>query len=100
MHEGRAKVAPKLAQSARHACVATAYGRPMFAGAFLGQLTTIVGLMAGSIAVGGFLGQAWPSLSVQADPKIRRATTTGGLIGLLAALLAIVLSSVFVNLLS
>lgn len=72
----------------------------MFAGAFLGQLATIVGLMAGGIAVGGFLGHAGPSLSGESDLELRHATTVGGLIGLLTVLLAIVLSTVFVNLLS
>lgn len=72
----------------------------MLANAFLGQLATIVGLMAGGIAVGGFLGHARPSLMGKPDSKLRRATTVGGLIGLGAAVLVVALSTLYVNLLS
>jgi hypothetical protein len=48
----------------------------------LGQIATIVGLMAGGIAVGGFLGHARPSLNGESDAGLRRATTLGGLVGL------------------
>lgn len=53
---------------------------------------TIVGLMAGGIAVGGFLGHAGPSLSGKSDRELRRATTLGGLAGLSIALGTIALS--------
>jgi hypothetical protein len=72
----------------------------MFASAFLGQLATIVGLMAGGIAVGGFLGHARPSLLGSPEPEIRYATTVGGLVGLIAIGLVILLSSAYVNVLS
>lgn len=71
----------------------------MFAGAFLGQLATIVGLMAGGIAIGGFLGQAGSSMSGNRESELRRDTTVGGLIGMgLATGLSVL--AVFVNLLS
>lgn len=70
----------------------------MFAGTFLGQLATIVGLMAGGIAVGGFLGHARPSLLGESELKLRRGTTVGGLVGLGAIGLAVVLSAAFSNL--
>jgi hypothetical protein len=72
----------------------------MFAGAFIGQLATVVGMMAGGIAVGGFLGQARPSLLGEPDAELRRATTVGGLFGFTGAILAVVLSSIYVNFLS
>jgi hypothetical protein len=67
----------------------------MLASGFLSQSATIVGLLAGSIAVGGFLGHARPSLASEPDTELRRATTTGGLIGLGVALLLMALSAVF-----
>jgi hypothetical protein len=71
----------------------------MLSSGLLSQSTTIVGLMAGSIAVGGFLGHVGPSMSGESDSKVRRATTVGGLVGLGIAIGLIVLS-MFVNLLS
>jgi len=65
----------------------------------LTQSATIVGLLAGSIGVGGFLGHARPSLSGQPEAKLKRDTTVGGLYGMGLAMGLIVLS-VFVNLLS
>jgi hypothetical protein len=62
----------------------------MFGGALLlSQSATIVGLMAGWIAVGGFIGHAWPSLSGGSDDELRRRTTIGGLIGLAFAALTV-----------
>jgi hypothetical protein len=57
---------------------------------FLNQSATVVGLMAGGIAVGGFLGHARPSLSGDSEMKLRRATTRGGLAGLCLVLLLII----------
>lgn len=65
----------------------------MFANAFLGQSATIVGLMAGGIAVGGFIGHAGPSLVGESEAKLSRASTVGGLAGLAIVLLLIVLSA-------
>jgi hypothetical protein len=65
----------------------------MFASTFLGHLATVVGLMAGGIAVGGFLGHARPSLSGESDAEVRHATTTGGLVGLAAIVVMIALSA-------
>jgi hypothetical protein len=56
------------------------------------QIATIVGLMAGGIAVGGFLGHAPSSLASRSEAKLRRATTIGGLAGLALALFATVWS--------
>lgn len=63
------------------------------------QSATLVGLLAGSIAVGGFLGHVRPSMSGQPDAKLKRDTTVGGLCGIGLAMGLIVLS-VFGNLLS
>jgi hypothetical protein len=64
----------------------------MLTSALLSQIATIVGLMAGGIAVGGFLGHAGPSLAGRSDARLRRATAIGGLAGLGLALFAVVLS--------
>jgi hypothetical protein len=79
--------------------VSAFYGRRMLGSDLLTQSATIVGLLAGSIAVGGFLGHAPPSMSGQPEAKLRRDTTVGGLYGMGLAMGLIVLS-VFVNLLS
>jgi hypothetical protein len=71
----------------------------MTVGPLLSISATIVGLMAGGIAVGGFLGHAGPSLSGKSDQELRRATTLGGLIGLGIAI-GVVLLSAYVNFLS
>jgi hypothetical protein len=56
-------------------------------------MTTIVGLLAGGIAVGGFLGHVGPSLRGDAESELRRATTIGGLLGLAIAVGLVVLSA-------
>jgi hypothetical protein len=66
----------------------------MFVGALVGQIATIVGLMAGGIAVGGFIGHARPSLLGKPDLELRQMTTIGGLVGLMLSVLVIVLSVV------
>ena len=48
-----------------------------------------VGLMAASIAVGGFIARAYTVLREDEEAAIRRATIVGGLIGLTAAVLVI-----------
>ncbi len=55
--------------------------------ALLGQIATIVGLMAGGIAVGGFLDHARLSLNGEPDVELRRMTTLVGLaaVGVLIA---------------
>ena len=50
-----------------------------------------VGLMAAAIAVGGFIGRAYTVLREDEDAAIRRATIVGGLVGLTAAVLMILL---------
>jgi len=50
-----------------------------------------VGLMAASIAVGGFIARAYTVLSDDDDAAIRRATVVGGLVGLTCAVLMILL---------
>lgn len=62
------------------------------ADSFLSQFAVIVGLLAGSIAVGGFLGHAGPTLAVWREDELRLATVVGGLWGLAIATFVIVLS--------
>jgi hypothetical protein len=66
----------------------------MFVGALVGQMATIIGLMAGGIAVGGFIGHARPSLLGKPELELRQMTTIGGLAGLALAVLIVVLSVV------
>jgi hypothetical protein len=85
-----------LREFARHACVGAFYGWCVLASDLITQSATLVGLLAGSIAVGGFLGHAWPSMSGQPDAKLRRDTTVGGLYGISLAM-GLILLSVFVT---
>jgi hypothetical protein len=52
-----------------------------------------VGLMAASIAVGGFLLQAAPTLNRRKDQDVRAAAVTGGLAGFFVAVAIIVFGS-------
>lgn len=83
-----------MARSARQAFT-PAHGRAMFADTFLGQSATIAGLMAGWIAVGGFIGHSWLSLFGDPESELGRATTIGGLAGLAFAILTVALSALF-----
>lgn len=67
---------------------------PMDAAGPLSQFAVIVGLLAGSIAVSGFLGHAGPALAGRREDELRRATVVGGLWGLAIATTVIVLSVV------
>jgi hypothetical protein len=64
----------------------------MFVSALVGQIATIVGLMAGGIAVGGFIGHARPSLLGKPEQELRQMTTIGGLVGLASAVSVVILS--------
>jgi hypothetical protein len=63
-------------------------------GTILGQSVTLVGFMAGAIAVGGFLGHAGPVLAGWREEELRRATVVGGLWGIGGAIFVIVLSAI------
>lgn len=43
---------------------------------------TVVGLLAGSVAVGGFLAHIGPALSEASEVRLRTATVIGGTAGL------------------
>jgi heme/copper-type cytochrome/quinol oxidase subunit 1 len=62
-------------------------------GSIIQAASTDAGLMAASIAVGGFVLHVIPALSGAPDHRLRRATVTGGLWGLAVAFLIIVLSA-------
>jgi hypothetical protein len=57
-------------------------------------MATIIGLLAGGIAVGGFLGHVHPSLSGKSELKLRQATTVGGLFGMAFVTGTVVLSAI------
>ena len=59
----------------------------------LNPFATGFGLLAGAIAVGGFIAHAGPALSGASDDELRRATVRGGLGGLSVGLGVIVLSA-------
>jgi hypothetical protein len=65
----------------------------MVVGSIVNQFATCVGLAAGAIAIGGFLSHVPSALSGASEAEIRRATVSGGLVGLAAALCIIVLSA-------
>jgi glycerol-3-phosphate acyltransferase PlsY len=53
-------------------------------GSIVDDGATATGFMAAAIAVGGFLGHAWPVLRGQDEAAVRVATVAGGLCGLAA----------------
>lgn len=65
----------------------------MVVGTLLNEFTTGVGLAAGMIAVGGFLGHVRPALAGAEDDKLREATVRGGLVGIAVAIVVVVLSA-------
>ena len=67
----------------------------MVVGSIVEEFATSVGLLAGVMAVGGFLAHAGPALSNASEVELRRATARGGLIGLVAGVFVVVLSALF-----
>jgi hypothetical protein len=62
------------------------YGRRVLApGSIIVDATTEVGLVAGLIAVGGFLAHVGPVFQGQGEDELRLATVRGGLGGVAAA---------------
>jgi hypothetical protein len=55
--------------------------------------TTCVGLMAGLIAVGGFIAHVRPALSGADEARLRLVTVRGGIGGLALAISVVVLSA-------
>jgi hypothetical protein len=62
-------------------------------GTFLSATASSVGFMAASIAVGGFLLQAVPTLNRRKDQDVRTAAVTGGLAGFIIAVAIIIFGS-------
>ena len=54
----------------------------------------LVGLLAGLIAVGGFIAHSGPALAGGSEKRIREATVQGGLAGLATGLVVVVLSAI------
>lgn len=57
------------------------------------EMATAIGLLAGLIAVCGFLANAGPTLSGAPEEEIREATVAGGLAGFRFGLGVVVLSA-------
>jgi hypothetical protein len=66
----------------------------MVTASIMGTATTAAGLIAASIAVGGFVLHLLPALSGAPDDDLRRATVIGGACGLGVSLFVIFLSAV------
>lgn len=60
------------------------------AGVFLDRAALIIGLLAGPMAIGAFLGRAYAALRRRGETEIQIQTAIGGLVGLLAASVAII----------
>jgi hypothetical protein len=58
-------------------------------GSIVSDAATGVGFLAGSIAVGGFIGHLPSILMRQEDEEVALATVAGGVIGLVGALFVI-----------
>ncbi|HET8814736.1 MAG TPA: hypothetical protein VFM51_07240 [Solirubrobacterales bacterium] len=58
-------------------------------GSLISDAATGAGFIAASIAIGGFLMQAYPALGKRSDGAVRAATAVGGLIGLIIAIAVI-----------
>ncbi|HSK49622.1 MAG TPA: hypothetical protein VK889_03910 [Solirubrobacterales bacterium] len=56
--------------------------------------STLMGTLAASIAVGGFLGHARPALTGGSEQKVRAATVIGGMGGCAVGLLVVFLSAI------
>ena len=63
-------------------------------GSLVGELAAVVGLLAGLIAVGGFIAHADPVLANDSEQSIRKATVDGGLTGLRMGIVVVVLSAI------
>lgn len=59
---------------------------------FLGQFAVMIGVVAATIAVGGFIGHLHPALTRGGEEEIRRMTAVGGLWGMGISAGVIVLS--------
>jgi hypothetical protein len=64
----------------------------MVVATLMSDSATAVGLMAAAIAVGGFIAHVRPALSGADGQRLRVVTVTGGLFGIAASALVIVLS--------
>jgi hypothetical protein len=63
-------------------------------GSIAGDFATAVGILAGMIAVGGFVGHAPSVLDRASDREIQQATVVGGLTGGVIGILVVVLSAI------
>jgi hypothetical protein len=59
-----------------------------------GDFGTAVGILAGMIAVGGFVGHAPSVLDGASDREIQQATVVGGLTGGVIGMFVVVLSAI------
>jgi len=62
-------------------------------GSFVSDVAGSVGFIAASIAVGGFLLQALPTLNRRKDEDVRAAAVAGGLAGFFIAVAIIAIGS-------
>jgi hypothetical protein len=62
-------------------------------GPIVAEFATAAGLLAGMIAVCGFIAHAGPTLSGASEKEIRQATVIGGMAGLAIGSFVVVLSA-------
>jgi len=63
-------------------------------GPLAGEFAAIVGLLAGLIAVSGFIAHSGPVLAGRSEKRVREATVRGGLAGLVFGAFVVVLSAI------
>jgi hypothetical protein len=63
-------------------------------GSIASGFASCVGLLAGTIAVGGFIGHAPSALAREPEEKVRQATVVGGLGGALLGCSVMLLSAI------
>jgi ABC-type uncharacterized transport system permease subunit len=69
-------------------------GGVLFSAFSFSEFTLGAGGFAAAIAVGAFIGQVIPGLTGAPEPKLRRDTVIGGLLGMGAAAFVIFLSAI------
>lgn len=69
-------------------------GLLLLGGVILDRSAAAFGLMAATIAIGGFVGRALAVLGGRDEDQVQRATMYGGLVGLVAAVTVVLIDAI------